>query len=113
VERESREKCPRWGADLADVRERVGVKERRAVEVKGKRGAGWSDVVLQQSQWDRACASATAGDNEWWLAVCTEALNTAPPPVRQLPAPWVMQHWRADRVRVAGGWAGPQPDDFS
>jgi hypothetical protein len=109
----SREKRLRWGADLAAVRERAGIKERRAVEVKGKRGSGSSDVVLQQSQWERACWSADAGDDEWWLAVCVKALDAAPPPVQQLPAPWVKANWRADRIRAAGGWAGPQPDDFS
>ncbi len=109
----SREHRPRWGADLAAVREWDGIKERRAVEVKGKHGSRWSDVVLQQSQWERACWSAAAGDDEWWLAVCAKALDAAPLPVRQLPAPWVQQHWPADRIRAAGGWAGPDPDDFS
>ncbi|MGY1659649.1 protein NO VEIN domain-containing protein [Geodermatophilus sp. SYSU D00705] len=109
----SRERRPRWGADLAAVRAHLGVKERRAVEVKGKRSSRWTDIVLQQSQWDRACASATAGDDEWWLAVVTKALDANPPPVKQIAAPWVAQHWPPAQVRAAGGWAGPAPDDWT
>jgi hypothetical protein len=53
--------------------------------------------------------SAAAGDDEWWLAICTQALDSAAPPVRQLPAPWVAALWPAERVRPAAGAPLPVP----
>ncbi|MGY1825958.1 hypothetical protein [Blastococcus sp. SYSU DS0541] len=97
----SRERCPRWGADLDCWRTVAGRKQRRAVEVKGTSGTNWRTVTVQQSQYDRARGSAAAGDDEWWLAICTQVLEPAPPPMRQLPASWVATHWPANRVRVA------------
>lgn len=98
----SRERCLRWGADLdAWRRRRGGQLERRAVEVKGKAGPAWRAVVLQESQYRRARDSAAAGDDEWWLAICTQVLQPAPPPVRQLSADWVAAHWPRTRVRRA------------
>ena len=89
----SREHRPRWGADLAAIRGEGTSREQRAIEVKGKGRANWSSVVLQQSQWERACSSASAGDDEWWLAICTEALAPTPPQPLQLSADWVRQNW--------------------
>ncbi len=95
----SRERSPRWGADLDCERRNAGQIEHRAVEVKGKAGGAWHDVVLQRSQYDRAVKSARAGDGQWWLAVCRQALRTPPPPVLEIPASWVSQHWPAANIR--------------
>jgi hypothetical protein len=96
----SRERCPRWGADLDCRRRHHGqTEERREVEVKGKRSAQWHDVVLQRAQYNRARQSALAADGVWWLAVCCQALHTPPAAVLELPADWVAQHWLKQQVR--------------